>query len=266
MPDFHGPRTTDFTPPNRAEFERAGIFRLPGFYSAEDATAMSDALWADLGLRFGMSRQRPQSWTKERPAQFLALSRSGVFRALGSDGLEALADAMLGAGAWTRPRYWGQPLVTFPSGAWDVPHAVWHLDYPGAGSIAAPPAIRVFTFLEPVRPRGGGTPYVAGSHRVVADLVGKTGLGAAMRSADVRAVLGIAEPWFAALFKSGGGDRVQRFMIEGGQARGLPVRVEEMTGEPGDVFVMHPFVLHTVAPNELDTPRMMLAQSLNRVQ
>jgi ectoine hydroxylase-related dioxygenase (phytanoyl-CoA dioxygenase family) len=225
---------------------------------------MADALWADLGRRYGIERQSPETWTKERPAQFLAIARSGAFRAMGSDRLTALGDAMLGKGAWTRPRYWGQPLVTFPSGAWDVPHAVWHLDYPGAGSIAAPPAIRVFTFLEPVRPRGGGTPYVAGSHRVVADLVAKSGPGEVMRSADVRQVLGLAEPWFVALFKPGGGDRVRRFMTDEGRARGLPVRVEEMTGDPGDLVVMHPFVLHTVAANTLDTPRMMLVQSLNR--
>jgi hypothetical protein len=257
------PCITDFTPANRAEFERAGIFRLPGFYSAAEAAAMADALWADLGRRYGIGRHRPESWTKERPAQFLALTRSGAFGALGSDRLVALADAMLGAGAWTRPRHWGQPLVTFPSGAWDVPHAVWHLDYPGTGSIEDAPAMRVFTFLESVRPRGGGTLCIAGSHRVVADLVRSAGAGATMRSADVKTVLGVGEPWFAALFKPGGG-RVQRFMIEEGQARGLPVRVVEMTGDPGDVVVMHPFVLHTPAANALDTPRMMLVQSLNR--
>jgi hypothetical protein len=85
-----------------------------------------------------------------------------------------------------------------------------------------------------------------------------------MRSADVKAVLGVGEPWFAALFKPGGGGRVQRFMVEEGQARGLPVSVQEMTGDPGDLIVMHPFILHTPAANELDRPRMMLVQSLNR--
>lgn len=254
----------DFTAANRAEFERTGVFRLRGFYDAAETAAMADALWADLGRRYGIARGRPESWTKERPAQFLALARSGAFRALGSVRLAALADAMLGAGAWSRPRYWGGPLVTFPNGVWDVPHAVWHLDYPGTGSIEAPPAIRVFTFLEAVTPRGGGTLYIAGSHRVVADLVQSIGPGAIMRSADVKAVLAVGDPWLAGLFKPDGGDRVQRFMIEEGWARGLPVRVEEMTGEPGDLIVMHPFVLHTVAPNELDAPRMMLVQSLNR--
>ena len=257
--------SSDFTPAHRADFERTGLFRLTGFYPAADVAAMVDALWADLARRFGIDRQRPETWTKERPAQFLALSRSGAFTDLGSDRLAALADAMLGPGAWTRPHRWGQPLVTFPrQGIWEVPHTTWHLDYPGEGPIDALPAIRVFTFLEPVRSRGGGTLCIAGSHRVVGDLVRQAAPGAEMRSADVRAVLGIGEPWLSALFKPGGGERARRFMIDGGVARGLPVRVEEMTGDPGDVIVMHPFVLHTISPNARDRPRMMLVQSLGR--
>lgn len=51
-------------------------------------------------------------------------------------------------------------------------------------------------------------------------------------------------------------------MTEGVVIRGVPVRVEELTGEAGDVIVMHPRLLHAVAPNTLDTPRMMLLQFL----
>jgi hypothetical protein len=69
-------------------------------------------------------------------------------------------------------------------------------------------------------------------------------------------------PYF--LFTPGGENRVERFMIEGGHARGFPVRVEEMTGEPGDLIVMHPATLHTVAANALDRPRMMVVQALYR--
>ena len=35
---------------------------------------------------------------------------------------------------------------------------------------------------------------------------------------------------------------------------------EEITGEPGDVFLMHPAALHAAAPNVLDMPRLVLAQ------
>jgi ectoine hydroxylase-related dioxygenase (phytanoyl-CoA dioxygenase family) len=49
-----------------------------------------------------------------------------------------------------------------------------------------------------------------------------------------------------------------------GEMRGFPVRVEEMTGEPGDVFVMHPAMFHTVAPNALDRVRMALVETFYR--
>jgi hypothetical protein len=42
------------------------------------------------------------------------------------------------------------------------------------------------------------------------------------------------------------------------------VRLEEMTGAPGDVFLMHPAVLHAPAHNALDRPRLMLTVSVYR--
>ncbi len=38
---------------------------------------------------------------------------------------------------------------------------------------------------------------------------------------------------------------------------GIPVRVVELTGSAGDVYVTHPWVLHSIAPNANHTPRMM---------
>jgi hypothetical protein len=259
--------TFRLTRDHRAEFDRAGVLRLPGFFDPATIAPMADALWADLSRRHGIEQNRPGTWTLQRPGQYQALERTGVFDPVGAR-LEALVDAFLGAGQWDRPRHWGQPLVTFPTAEWEVPHATWHIDLP-ATHRQAPlpqglPGVRVFTFLEPVRPRGGGTPFVAGSHKVVLDRAGAAPPGERLKSADLRAILQREEPWFAALFAPGGEDRMRRFMVEGGVARGFPVRVEEMTGEPGDLIVMHPAMLHTVADNALDRPRMMLVQALYR--
>ena len=69
------------------------------------------------------------------------------------------------------------------------------------------------------------------------------------------------EPWFAALTAPPSGeDRVRRFMQEGSELDGVPVRVSEMLGEPGDVILMHPLLMHAPTPNVLQTPRMMLTQ------
>jgi hypothetical protein len=97
------------------EFDDRGVVRLPGFYPKADLDLMADRLWADLEERFGMRRGQPESWTVVFPAQFKALKRSGAFGALGSPKLIALADALLGAGNWDRPAFWGAPLVTIPT-------------------------------------------------------------------------------------------------------------------------------------------------------
>jgi hypothetical protein len=77
-------------------------------------------------------------------------------------------------------------------------------------------------------------------------------------------VLAAEHPWFADLFKAGGGDRVERFMEDGAVADGVEVRACEMTGEVGDVILLHPATLHSIAVNELRTPRMMLMTILGK--
>lgn len=41
---------------------------------------------------------------------------------------------------------------------------------------------------------------------------------------------------------------------------GAPLRIVEMTGEAGDVFLMHPNLLHAFSTNASDSVRMMLTQ------
>jgi ectoine hydroxylase-related dioxygenase (phytanoyl-CoA dioxygenase family) len=49
-------------------------------------------------------------------------------------------------------------------------------------------------------------------------------------------------------------------MGQGGVVDGVPVTVVEMTGEPGDVFFMHPSLMHAFSTNAGDQARMMLTQ------
>jgi len=259
-------RTFTLTAAQRETFDREGVLRLPGFLPAAEAAAMADALWADLGRRFAIRRDDPATWTAQRPAQFQALVRSGAFARLEALGYPELAAAFLGEGCGRGSKSWALPLVTFPTDeAWDTPHNTWHLDLPASGVLESLPALRMFCFLEPVEPRGGGTPYIEGSHRAVIDRAGQGGGRAGgWRSGDMRETLKAEEPWLAALMSRGGGDRIRRFMVEGGVLRGVPVKVREMTGQAGDVVVMHPAMFHTIAPNTLARPRMMLTETFYR--
>lgn len=257
----HAPGTFRLTPEQIGQFKDRGVLRLPRFYPRADIDAMADRLWADLQKRYGMRRDRPESWTVANPAQFQPLKRSGAFRALASPGLSDLADALLGAGGWNGPAHWGSPLVTFPTPAPGLSRPPWHLDVGGAERLDPLPILRVFTFLEPARPRGGGTLYVAGSHRLAMEV--ERSCGQPVRSAQVCDRLQAEHSWFASLLAT---PTAELRPLIGVEARVGPcsVRLEEMTGDPGDLVIMHPAVLHAPAHNGLDRPRMMLTEWIPR--
>ncbi len=45
---------------------------------------------------------------------------------------------------------------------------------------------------------------------------------------------------------------------------GVELRVVEMTGEPGDVYLVHPLILHAPATNCLAVPRIVLLSFVYR--
>jgi len=222
---------------------------------------MADRLWAHLEKRYCMRRGRPESWTVAGPVKVQALKHSGAFDALGSPKLFDLADALLGAGAWEKPARWGGPLITFPTPAPSLPRPPWHLDIGGVERLDPLPMLRVFTFLEPAAPHGGGTLYVAGSHRLAMDV--ERAHGGPVRSAQVRDRLRAEHPWFARLLAAPTASLRALMNIEA-RVGAHPVRLEEMTGAPGDLIIMHPAILHGVAHNALDRPRIMLTEWIRR--
>jgi ectoine hydroxylase-related dioxygenase (phytanoyl-CoA dioxygenase family) len=236
-----------FTPAQAATYAREGAVRLPGAIPRRDVEAMRAAIEGKLAAR-------PQRTA--RPSKLS--SRTGEFDAMASPAVRAVLDALLGE--WEEPDHWGLPLVSFHTGetAWDVPREHWHIDLgaprPGQARLA-----RLFAVLAPSRPGGGGTGYVAGSHRLIEALFEET--GHALPSAQARARLEARSPWFAALSsREDQGERIHRFMRDGDELDGVPVRVCEMLGEPGDLILMHPLMMHAPTPNVLGTPRMMLTQ------
>lgn len=227
-------------------YARDGVVRLSGLIPAPDIETMRNAVWRKLDAR-------PER--AARPSKLTA--REGEFDAIGSPAIRALLDSLLGE--WDEPVRWGLPLAAFHTGeeAWDVPHRNWHVDLgglPGEYSLA-----RFFVILEPSRPGGGGTGYVAGSHRLFTAIAERE--GRLRSSAEARRRLIAHAPWFGELSSTRPGeDRIQRFMRDGAEVGGVEVRVCEMLGEPGDVILMHPLMLHAPMPNVLSTPRMMLTQ------
>ncbi len=250
-------QTSGLTPDQAQTYAAEGVVRLPGAVPLDDIEAMRSALWRRLESRHGLWRDKPATWTIPHPAQLTA--RNGDFAAIGSPQVRAVVDQLLGAGGWKEPERWGLPLVTLPGhhARWDVPHRGWHLDV--AATPEPPRVARLFVVLARSEPGGGGTGYIAGSHRVMRQLAQRE--GQTLNSGMARKLLIAREPWYAALeSRRKDEDRIARFMSEGGVVDGVPVRVGEMLGDPGDVILMDPLMLHATTPNARDTPRMMLTE------
>jgi hypothetical protein len=251
------------TPLQSDQFLRTGMLRAPGLVPPAAVNAMTDRLWDELERRWRILRDRPETWIAGSPTHLQGPKRAGAFAAMASPGLRALLDEMYAGRGWTGPSHWGQALVTFPGPAgWTVPHAAWHIDLAYWEDLAPwPGSLRIFVLLAPLAPGGGGTVYVSGSHRLAMRVA--EGDERPLRTAGLKDAVSLRSPWLEALRSAASDDdRIARFMRTGATVDGIELRVVEMTGEPGDVFLMHPGVLHAAAPNASRTPRLMLAETV----
>ena len=253
------------TAEQRQAFADDGLMKIPQAIPADEARTMATRITEYLLTEESIRRNASQAWLAERPAGLRELTKTGVFDAAAAESVEIALAEIYGPGRYPRPRNGGRAMVTHmvSDAPWDVPADGWHDDsWPDPNS-QEPHGITVFTVLAPLRPQGGGALILAGSYRLlgteIASRVGKRRLPA------VRKELGQRHPWLAELWgATGSGVRRQRFMEEGAVLDGVPVRVVELTGEPGDVFVMRVDTFHTVAPNCLDESRMMLVKGWGR--
>ena len=275
-------QTLPLTPEQREQFLADGAVRVPRAIPEDAVAAMTERIWAAMTRQLGAIRDRPETWTHEGQPDLKQMARAGAFAAALSPGLRALLDDFFDGRGW-RPAasYEPQPLgVRFPTPErrWNVPTLSWHLDRvenfdrsrpAGIADRAWPGCVRLFACLEPVEPGGAGTLYVSGSHRAI------NLLAAEMRpareripSAKLVQTLKAQSAWVAELCSKGREDegRIRRFMLEGADFRGVPLRVAEMVGGPGDVILWHPNLLHTVArANNRTTPWMVLSATFDAI-
>ena len=236
------------------EFERDGVLVL---HRAFDPTGLADELWRGITSRNPIDRDDPSTWPVGAVGTLTKFGKSGVFAGIASEQLASAITALLG-GNWAEAGRWGQPLITFPTtGPWNVPSVHWHIDMPFTRPLSA---VRMFAYLSTVRTGGGGTLVVAGSHRLASAHEG-------VRSADLRKRLAAQHDWFRELLRPEGDhtrDRQRELMDTGATLEGVRVRVVELTGEPGDIVLWHPSLLHTIAPNCTAEPRFMLTHTAYR--
>jgi hypothetical protein len=242
-----------------AHFRAHGWMRIPQAFRPEAAATMRDAVWAVLAGA-GIDRDRPATWTVERPAHLQRLKADPAFQAVGSDILRAAIDAIFEGRPWDAPKDWGAMFLAFPGDTpWGVPASGWHIDAKLDGPLWPATGVKTFALLGDIVPRGGGTQMVSGSHRLVHRWFGDNPPPPGARSTDMRRRL-LAHPYIRDLHTAGDSDaRIARFFGRAEEAEGIPLQVVETVGQAGDVFLVHPLVMHVAAPNNAAQPRFLLS-------
>lgn len=250
-----------------ATFNDCGHVRLRAAFPPEAALHLQERMWAELRDDFRIDRDDRRTWWQPRQSLRRA-KRDALQRVVASERLLGAIGTLLGPVRWQVPSNWGVVLVTFPSssaGEWSLPTSGWHYDFDLDRNANSLGGLFVFTFFSDVVPRGGGTLIVEGSHRLL------RAFHAELPPADRHAAHQVLrkqflrfDPWLKALTGRGDvpDDRIGYFMNEVREVRGVPVRVVELTGAPGDAILCHPLTLHVAAPNHADTPRFMRSQRI----
>lgn len=250
-----------------AAFEDRGFVRLREAFAPEDALRMQGRMWAELREDFGIDRDDCSTW-RQPPRSPRRAKWDPLQSAVATDHLVGAINALLSPVPWSVPSNWGLVMVTFPDrspGQWTLPTTGWHFDFDLHRNATSLGGLFVFTFFSAVEPHGGGTLIVEGSHRLLRRFHGE--LSAAERQdqhRQLRKRFLRYDAWLNALTGTGSGpeDRIGYFMRETREVLGVPVRVVELTGQPGDAILCHPLILHVTAPNRLETPRFMRTQRI----
>ena len=268
MNDRNNPGATGLTTEQRREFDDTGLLHLHNAIPEPLVCAMRENLWAELASKYHFLPDAPEAWQEGQVYGLQHVGRAGGFAGMMSPALCAALDDLFAPDGWERPAHWGTPLVTFPlrGRRWEVPHQTWHLDvYGGLGVQHVFEEVTVFAFLDSVCSEGGATLAVIGTHRLIHELsVGRQGK---IRSADGRRLLAATHTWLRDLWSEEFSEtRKQRLMEEGAVVRGVTVKVVEITGQAGDIVVMHSSVLHNASLNCSRKPRMVVRQGVYRAK
>jgi hypothetical protein len=241
-------------------FGRDGYLVVKQAFSNSDGLAMERRWWRELQEAHGIRPDDRSSW-RQVTGDLKAAKRDRIQAKILTDRVRGVFDDLLGQGAWPPPRDWGRPLVTFPEpGAWEVPSRLWHWDNPCELHLDRPRALFVVSFIGPVAPQGGGTLILSGSPRLL--IRQERQIPASQRRGSIAALrerFSSSHPWLMALTGQAPSpaDRIAAFMDRETIVEGVPLRVVELTGEPGDMVFCHPVMVHCVAPNRGTRPRFM---------
>jgi len=153
--------------PQRQAFFDDGFIYLRGALDGSAAREMENAIWSVLSRR-GVHRDNRETWSPDSASRLQAVRKQDRPPAE-IPAVRLVLDDLFGAGTWTRPRDWGQVLMTFPAAPpWSPRGGLWHLDHPFSLPGGTITGVNAFLFVadvgaggrdvDPARvPRPGGT-------------------------------------------------------------------------------------------------------------
>jgi hypothetical protein len=233
-------------------FEEKGIIHLKRFASLKSVNEVKNSINAELD-RLKLSGKGSPATAKLRSMPFFqqitSLSQmvkvGPEFGKLFSEELiqtmNELADTRL------KPSTpYPQLLLSLPQKEnWTIRNLNWHLDLevPKKNEI---PGVQAFILIDDVKPKGGATLALAGSHKLHYVEAAKNGNAHTVLRQD---------KVFGKLFNS---DKIsEEDLLKPHRVSGIEVSILEMAGQAGDVFLMDLRVLHSPSLNVSKNFRMM---------
>ncbi len=209
-------------------FTKNGYIKIPDVFSRDLANRILKLVWDELKI----NPEDPSTW----PGSFVTLEKvlkdPPVPEIISQRYLEAV-DILCGVDRWAMVRgagYWPVLFPGFSAGPWHPPERGWHIDGNPVsaidGDILGLIGLELFSDISS---EGGGTAVRIGSHHYVARIL-----------ADVQT-----------------NGKSAREVLNQMNAATKHLPVMELTGNAGDLCLLHPFTLHATSMNCSDRIRVI---------
>lgn len=229
--------------PEEKEFSDSGVLLLSGFLPKKAVGAAREAIASELKRLKISSNGKIQSSKFQDLPPFQQTGRLGQMVKVGDEIDRLFSGELLDvmnsmAGSRLKPASpHPQILLSLPhKEEWSLKSLNWHLDLtpPKTDRI---PGIQAFVLIDDVKPHGGATLALAGSHKLHYVQNGMNAHGVLRQEAA-----------FASMPET---------FLKRQNLRGIPVQIVEMSGWAGDVYLMDLRVLHSPSINAQRSVRMM---------
>ena len=236
-----------------ARYHQTGVVRVAEAFPRDTALELQEILWRDAERRLGVGKTDPGTWSAGNYWTRFKSVRSLTARVKGPR-LTAALDQLLGPNQWQYPKKWGGLLISPPDpppARWTLTDRFWHWDPPLEGAV-------IFGLLSDIAPRCGGTLLLEGSSRVLHDWLSQRPSDHVRKPRRLRNEFLASHPFLRRL---SGRDRVDNdpedLLAPHVDEQGRRLRVAEVSGHAGDVFVIHSSLLHARAVHTGSTPRFL---------